>query len=77
VNVFAVKTHTQKAYRRATAQQSRNQIVSSLRPSAYLGALCDEISVIAEDRRDTQRAAEKIFSAKKTMRAKPRYRLGP
>jgi hypothetical protein len=46
------------------AQQSRNQI-SSLRSSAYLSALCGEITVTAEDRRDTQRTAEKTFSRKK------------
>jgi hypothetical protein len=29
--------------------------------AAYLSALCGEITVTAEDRRDTQRAAEKTF----------------
>jgi hypothetical protein len=42
----------------------RNQIFSSLRSSAYLSALCGEITVTAEDRRDTQRGAEKTFSEK-------------
>jgi hypothetical protein len=42
----------------------RNQSFSSLRPSAYLSALCGEITVTGEDRRDTQRAQRKPSQGK-------------